>query len=200
MKNLIIALLIFPFLGTAQTIEELDYISPFHNEVAAVKKGKEWAFINKEGKTVIDFRGDLVSTKIDGENYPIFSNDKCLIAHQKDGVLYYGYIDQTGKIIITPQFLNATNFEYDKALVLKVEKETIGHNDIFNKDVVSYHYFEMVIDKEGKTIDNLTQLAIHVSPKDIKDKNPPTITSKLISENLVAIKDSNKKWRIKKIE
>ena len=96
--------------------------------------------------------------------------------------------------------MNATNFEYDKALVLKVEKETIGYNDIFNKDVVSYHYFEVVINKQGKAIDHLTQLAIHISPKDKEDKNPPIITSKLISENLVAIKESNKKWRLKKIE
>ena len=183
-----------------KTIENLEYISPFNNEVAAIKKGNEWGFIDQDGKVIIDFRNDLVLTKTGNATYPIFSNEKCLIAHQKDGILYYGYIDKTGKTVITPQFLNATNFEYDKALVLKVEKETIGYNDIFNKDVVSYHYFEVVIDKQGKAIDHLTQLAIHISPKDKEGKNPPTITSKFISENLVAIKDSNKKWRLKKIE
>lgn len=73
-------------------------------------------------------------------------------------MLYYGYIDKTGKTVITPQFLNANNFQYGKALVLKVEKETIGYNDIFKKDVVNYHYFELVIDENGNTIDHLTQL------------------------------------------
>ena len=200
MKKLLITLVLIPFLGITQTIENLEYISPFNNEVSAIKKGNEWGFINQDGKVIIDFRNDLVLTKTGNATYPIFSNEKCLIAHQKDGILYYGYIDKTGKTVITPQFLNATNFEYDKALVLKVEKETIGYNDIFNKDVVSYHYFEVIIDKQGKAIDHLTQLAIHISPKDKEDKNPPTITSKFISENLVAIKDSNKKWRLKKIE
>jgi hypothetical protein len=200
MKKLLITLVLIPFLGIAQTIDNLEYVSPFNNDVAAIKKGNEWGFIDQDGKIIVDFRNDLVLTKIDNATYPIFSNDRCLIAHQKDGILYYGYIDKTGKIVITPQFLNATNFEYGKALALTVHKETIGYNDIFNKDVVSYHYFEMVIDKEGKALDHLTQLAIHVSPKDKADKNPPAITSKLISENLVAVKSSNKKWLVKKIE
>jgi hypothetical protein len=200
MKNLIILLVLIPFLGIAQTLENLEYISPFNNDVAAIKKGNEWGFIDQDGKIIVDFRNDLVSTQTDNASYPIFSNEKCLIAHQKDGVLYYGYINKTGKIVIVPQFLNATNFKDGKALVLKVEKETIGYNDIFNKDVVSYHYFEVVIDKEGKTLDHLTQLAIHVSPKDKNDKNPPTISSKFISRNLIAVKGSNNKWSVKKID
>ncbi|MEH6765150.1 MULTISPECIES: WG repeat-containing protein [Aequorivita] len=200
MKKIVITLLLLPLLGFAQTIENIDYISPFHEGLAAIKKGEKWAFINQEAKIVVDFRDDLVLTKTDDASYPIFSNERCLIAHQKSDVLYYGYIDRTGNPIIQPQFLNATNFEGDKALALKVEKEIIGYNDIFKKDVVSYHYFEVVIDKEGKTIEHLTQLAIHVSPKGKKDKNPPAITSKLISRSLVMVGDENKKWSLKKIE
>lgn len=200
MKKLLITLVLIPFIGIAQPLENLDYISPFTNDVAAIKKGNEWAFIDQDGKIIVDFRNDLVSTKTDNASYPLFSDGKCLIAHQKDGVLHYGYIDKTGKTVITPQFLNANNFEYGMALVLKVEKEIIGYNDIFKKDVVNYHYFEIVIDENGNTIEKLTQLAIHVSPKNKDNKNPPAITSKLISENLVAIKGSNKKWRVKKIE
>tara|TARA_R110001606_G_scaffold174915_1_gene321531 strand:+ start:415 stop:1029 length:615 start_codon:yes stop_codon:yes gene_type:complete len=196
MKKLLIVLLIIPFIGTAQTLENIDYISPFNDGVAAIKKGNSWAFINQEGQMVVDFRDDLVSTKTDNASYPIFSNDKCLIAHQKDGILYYGYIDKTGKTVITPQFLNAINFEYNKALALKVHKETIGYNDIFKKDVVSYHYFEVVIDKEGKTLDHLTQLAVHISPKYNKNSNPLKITSRLISSNLVLVK-SNNTWTLK---
>ncbi|SFZ94796.1 WG containing repeat-containing protein [Flaviramulus basaltis] len=199
MKKLLIILLLIPFIGIAQTLEDLEYISPFVDDVAAIKKGNEWAFINKNGDIVIDFRSDLVSSNIDGENYPLFYNDRCLIAHHKEGVLYYGYINKKGETTIIPQFLNATNFENEKALALTVHKETIGYNDIFNKDVVSYHYFEVVIDKQGKTIDHLTQLAIHISPKNKNDKNPPVITSKLISNDLVLVLDKNNKGTLKKI-
>ena len=198
MKKLLIVLLIIPFIGTAQTLENIDNISPFNDGVAAIKKGNSWAFINQEGQMVVDFRDDLVSTKTDNASYPIFSNDKCLIAHQKDDILYYGYIDKTGKTVITPQFLNAINFEYNKALALKVHKETIGYNDIFKKDVVSYHYFEVVIDKEGKTLDHLTQLAVHISPKYNKNSNLLKITSRLISKDLALVQNRNT-WTLKQI-
>ena len=199
MKKILIVLMFLPLLGMSQIIENIDYISPYQEGVAAIKKGDQWAFINQEGKILVDFRNDLVPTKTDNASYPIFSNDKCLIVEVKDGVNYYGYIDKSGKTIITPQFLNATNFKYEKAIALKIHKETIGFNDIFKKDVVSYHYFEVVIDEEGNTLDHLTQLAIHISPKYAKGKNPPTIKSKLISNNLAAVKDDGKKWQIKKI-
>lgn len=200
MSKLFITFVSIPFLGMAQTIDNIDYISPFHNEVAAIKKGSQWAFINNEGKIVVDFRSDLVPTKTNNDSYPIFSNDKCLIAHQKNDILYYGYIDKSGKTVITPQFLNATNFKEGKALALKVHRETIGYNDIFKKDVVSYHYFEVAIDSNGTTLEHLTQLALHVSPQKRNDNSPPQITSKLISKNLIAVKGDDAKWRIKKIE
>ena len=200
MKKFVIALLLIPYLGIAQTLENLDYISPFNDGVAAIKKGNEWGFIDQEGKLIIDFRNDLVVTKTDNANYPIFEDDRCLIADHKDGVLYYGYINKEGETVIAPQFLNATNFNNKKAIALKVHKETIGYNDIFKKDVVSYHYFEVVIDKTGTTMDHLTQLALHVSPQNIKNSGSPTITSKFISANLVAVKGNNSKWQIKKID
>ncbi|TYB71860.1 WG repeat-containing protein [Bizionia saleffrena] len=198
MKYLIIIIIILiPFLGISKTLENLEYIPLFNNDVAAIKKGNEWRFIDQDGKIIVDFRKHLVSNQTEKASYPIFSNERDLIAHQKDGALNYVYIDKTGKAVIKPQFLNAVNFEYGKALLLKVEKETIGSNDIFNKDVVSYHYFEVVIDKVGKTLDHLTQLAIHVSPK---YKNPPAISSRFISRNLVALKGSDNKCSVKKID
>lgn len=189
-----------PLIGMSQTIENIDYISPFNDGVAAIKKGNQWAFIDQDGKIVVNFRNDLVSTETDGTNYPIFSNDKCLIVEVKDGVQYFGYIDKSGKTVITPQFLNATNFNYDKALALKVHKEIIGYNDIFKKDVVNYHYFEVVIDENGNVLDHLTQLALHISPKYTKSKQPPVITSKLISDNLIAVKSDENKWNLRKIK
>ena len=39
MKKLLIIMILLPILGLVQTIENLDYISPFHDGVAAVKQG-----------------------------------------------------------------------------------------------------------------------------------------------------------------
>ncbi|WP_025663217.1 WG repeat-containing protein [Aquimarina megaterium] len=199
MKTIFLTLLMIPILGFGQTLENIDFISPFHNGLAAVKKANEWAFIDQNGTVTVDFRDDLVLIETEEGNYPMFSNGKCIIAHKKDGVFYYGYIGKKGEIIIKPQFLNALNYQGDKALALTVYKETIGYNDIFKKDVVNYHYFEVVIDENGNVTDHLTQLAKHISPKYTKSKNPPVITSKIISDNLIAVKGNDKKWIVKKI-
>lgn len=200
MKTIFLTLLIIPILGIGQTIENIDFASPFHDGLSAVKKGNSWAFIDQNGSIIIDFREDLVKTKTDKGYYPLFSNGKCIIAHKKDDILYYGFIDKKGNISIEPQFLNVSNFQGDKALALIVHKETIGYNDIFKKDVVNYHYFEVVIDENGNSLDHLTQLALHISPKYTKSKKPPVITSKFISDNLIAVKSDENKWNLRKIK
>ncbi|WP_336129470.1 WG repeat-containing protein [Mesoflavibacter sp. CH_XMU1422-2] len=200
MKTIFLTLLIIPILGIGQTIENIDFVSPFHDGLSAVKKGNSWAFIDENGSIIIDFREDLVKTKTDKGYYPLFSNGKCIIAHKKDDILYYGFIDKKGNISIEPQFLNVLNFQGNKALALIVHKETIGYNDIFKKDVVNYHYFEVVIDENGNVLDHLTQLALHISPKYSKSKEPPVITSKFISDNLIAVKSDENKWNLRKIK
>ena len=57
-------IIVFPFFGFTQVIDSVDYISPFHDGFASVKKGNEWAIINEEGFIVIEFRDDLVSLKM----------------------------------------------------------------------------------------------------------------------------------------
>ena len=200
MKTIFLTLLIIPILGIGQTIENIDFVSPFHDGLSAVKKGNNWAFIDQNGSIIIDFREDLVKTKTDGGYYPLFSNGKCIIARKKDDILYYGFIDKKGNISIEPQFLNVLNFQGNKTLALIVHKETIGFNDIFKKDVVNYHYFEVVIDENGNSLDHLTQLALHISPKYSKSKEPPVITSKFISDNLIAVKSDENKWNLRKIK
>lgn len=198
MKKLCIVLLLFPLWGMTQTIENIDYISPFHDGVAAIKKGDNWGFMDKEGTLVINYRDDLVSTKMDNAIYPVFSNESCLISLKKDGIPYYGYIDKSGKIIIEPQFLNATNFKDDTAIVLKLVKEQLGSNELM-KNVVSYHYFEVVIDKDGEINQYLSEDPIHITLTKEKMKNKPVITSKFISDNLIAIRNDKNNWTIKKI-
>jgi len=199
MKRLLIVIFLIPILGFSQSIENVDYISAFNNGVAAVKKGGKWGFMDKEGTLVINYRDDLVSTKTDNTNYPIFRNERCLVTLKKDGIPYYGYIDKSGKIVVEPQFLNATNFIENAAIVLKLVKENLGTNELM-KNVVSYHYFEVIIDKDGEVNQYLSQDPIHITLTKEKMRNKPVITSKLISDNLIAIRNNNKKWTVKKVK
>lgn len=81
MKTIFLTLLIIPILGIGQTIENIDFVSPFHDGLSAVK-GNNWAFIDQNGSIIIDFRQDLVKTKTDKGYYPLFSNGKCIIAQR----------------------------------------------------------------------------------------------------------------------
>ena len=197
MKKALIILLLIPVFVLAQTIEELDFISPFNDGVAAIEKDNSWGFINDKGSKIIDFRDDLVLTKTDYGKYPIFHNNRCLISEKKDGILYFGYIDKTGKKVIETKFLNALNFNNNVALALEVLSQTRGKNDILDKPVVYYKYYEVIIDIRGNVKEYLNPKGNNIALDKQFIKNPPIITSKLISDDLFATLNKNNKWVLK---
>lgn len=200
MKKLVFVfsiIVLIPFSGFAQVIDSINYISPFHDGFAAIQKGNEWAIINAEGTIVIDFRDDLVSLKMKDDSYPIFRSGRSLIKQIKDEVTYFGYIDINGNVVIEPQFINAKNFKYDKAIVTKLIKIELGYNKIMEKPVVSYKYQEIIIDSIGEIKVSLTtqEPLSYLKPS----KNIPKIKSKIISKDLVITKNKNNKIILKKI-
>ncbi|AOW20678.1 WG repeat-containing protein [Urechidicola croceus] len=192
--NLLVFLILLPTLGFTQSTNEFDFISPFHEGYASIKNGEKWAFIDKNGTITINYRDDLVPITIDNENYPLFKNERCLIDQVINDVTYFGYINPSGNIVIKPQYINATKFEYEKAIVIKLITQNLGYNNVLNKPVVTYKFQEVVIDKNGNELEHLTEL----TPITL-GRNIPKIKSKLISENLIATIGENNKWHIKKI-
>jgi len=203
MKKTIIlfaVLSLMTFYGNAQSVENLDYVSNFNDGLAAIKKDNQWGFINMKGDIVINFRNDLVSTESEDGTYPIFKDGRCLIVEEKGGVSYFGYIDTSGKIVVKPQFLNASNYKNNVAIAINLVKEDLGKNEVLGKNVVNYKYFEVAIDTNGNIMKYLSPKGIVV----VLDKNhpltPPKITSKLISENLCAVMTGDNQWIIEKIQ
>ena len=201
-KSLIIFLtvIILPLFGFAQSIENLDFISPFHNDVAAIKNDGKWGFINKEGQQIVGFRTDLVETKTDQGKYPMFTDERCQIIQIKAGISYYGFIDKSGKIIIEPQFLDATNFINGVAIALKLDKQILSRNSALDKEMVNYRYFEVLINTDGKILYYLNQDGVNiVLDKDFMEATPK-ITSKYLSEDLYAVKGKNESWTVIKVK
>ncbi|WP_299111246.1 WG repeat-containing protein [uncultured Winogradskyella sp.] len=203
MKKAVILFLTFitiPILAVAQSVNNVDYISPIHNDVAAIQKDGKWGFINKEGQQIINFRTDLVTTNTEDGDYPMFNNDRCPIVAVKDGISYFGFIDKSGNTIIEPQFLNSTDFKDGIAIALKVNKKVIAKNTALDKDIVNYRYFEVLIDIQGKITYYLNQDGVNI----VLDKDfliaVPQITSKRISEDLYAVKNKKNLWNIIKIK
>ncbi|MFH6769090.1 WG repeat-containing protein [Gaetbulibacter aquiaggeris] len=199
MKKVVILLMVLfliPVFVGAQTIENLEFISPFNDGLSAIKKDNQWAFINQEGAIVINFRNDLVPTKFNDGNYPVFFNNRCLIMKEINEISYFGYIDTSGKTIIDTQFLNAQNFQNNEAIVLKLTEEFIGKNDVLGKNIVQYKYYEVTIDTDGNINQYLTPKGFNTVLDKKYLKTPPEITSRKISDNLYAIYGENKNWTI----
>jgi hypothetical protein len=206
MKTLLIVLtvLMSPSLVFTQVINNLDEIAPFHEGLAAVRKGSSWGFINSKGEKIIDFRNDIVQspTKLKSDNnlnYPYFSSNRCLIKQVKDGITYYGYIDKTGKVVNEVKYLNATPFVNGKAFVIKMYKEYLDDANALGKKIVYYSYAELLIDSNDNTIhylrgpENLLFSAVQL-------QTPPAILSQLLSDNLVAVKTKKGTWEIYSLE
>lgn len=200
MKNVLMILLsCFVFSGAvmAQQLGDLDFVSPMHEDLAAVKKGDQWGFINTMGVLVIDFRDDLVTTA--DMDYPFFSNGRCLIKENKEGIDHFGFIDTQGTMVIAPEFLNATPFKDNLAIVIKVYKETLGRNELLDKNVIVHRYNEEVIDPSGRGIAHLYGPFNLLYTKE-KLKNPPKIQSHFIHSDLVVVPQENGRWEVKLIQ
>ena len=202
MKNLFI-LIFFLQINTfcfAQILNDIDGISPFQDDIAAVKKGNQWGFVNKKGELVINYRDDLVVEKsskneVNIIDYPIFKDGRCLFKKMINDIFYYGYIDVTGKEIIPPQFLNATNFVDGYAIIIAPSNDIIGFNKILKKDIVSSNIEEFVINISGERVRYLENPIKYDSSKR-KSKAPPMFHSKFIGPHLVAVQKKDLKWDV----
>ena len=206
MRNLLILVSCFFIYsaGYTQILNDVDEVTPFHDNLAAIKKNNEWAFINKAGEKIINFRGDLVATidehfidenGISSVNYPVFHNGRCLIRKLIDGTYYYGYINKEGDQLIEPQYLNATNFVNGYAIIIKIGKNIMGNNLMLGKNVVNYKLEEYIIDTSGKTIKYLDNARNDLASRN-KTRTPPSFCSKFIAPHLIAVMSPDKKWNI----
>ncbi len=201
MKKLLLLIVCFGFYTAAfsQILSDIDEVYPFHGDFAAIKKADQWAFIDKEGKKIINFRADLVLTnRLNSLNqtisYPVFNDGRCLIRKFIGDTYYYGFINEKGVEIIKPQFLNATNFSNGYAIVVLSSKDSIGFNYVLKKAVVSNVLEEYVIDTSGELVKYLYNPRKNV-PANYKN-GIPIIETMFIAPKLVAVKTKNKKWEI----
>lgn len=199
MKRIVYSLFILVSLTSvsfAQNLTNIDFVSFEHEGMIAIKKGDQWGFINSEGDQTINFRNDLVTTPTDHGSYPIFANGRCLIFKKKEGISYFGYIDTTGKTVIEPTYLNAKNFQNGIAIVLFLNRTELTKNAALNKPIVSYDYFEVVIDLRGNIVTYLNTEPTHITLSSQYLRKPALINSKFISNTLIAVMDNQKKWSI----
>ncbi len=201
MKNFIIVIccLVCCSLAYTQTLTDIDLISPFHDDLSAIKKGAYWGFMDRDGVKVIEFRDDLVIHTNDDDTiaYPKFYNGRCIFKKLVDGEYHYGYIDRQGKEIIAAQYLNVTNFINGFAIIATHSKDTIGYNEVLGMPIFASKIEEYIIDTSGKVVKYLDNSRNFV-PSNVKSENTLRLKSKFIAPGLVAVKNKNEKWEIHK--
>ncbi|MBT8184271.1 MAG: WG repeat-containing protein [Eudoraea sp.] len=201
------------FTGNAQIIEslnkpiigELDEVRPFSEGLAAVRKGKQWGFIDTSGKLTIDFRSDLVwspeadssNSDVTGIRYPEFKDGLCM--NQKlsaEGIPLYGFINSKGEQIIEPEFVNITHFNDGRAIGIYAKKTFRGQNEI-KLQVFDYSFIEVIINTQGEILWPIRQRD-HILMT-TRRFELPLLRSKLISDQLLASKNDANEWEIHRV-
>lgn len=203
MKNIVLAFLLCVFtMGiSAQQHSSLEAIGEFSDSLIALKKADKWGFADMKNNLVINFRSDITSEqyyRMEKTKAPIFKEGLCLIQTYKKGIPYYGFIDKTGKVSIEPVFLNATNFFGDYALAILVEKQVKGKNEYLNKDIISYTFYEAIIDRKGTVIKVLRDMP-HILMSKEKYKKPFS-TSHFVSPTQIAVETVKNEWQLVSID
>lgn len=202
--RLFLFLLLPFFLNGQEDLKELSYVGSIHEGYAPVKKNNQWGFINSSGELVVKFRSDLVENEKEStardlgvatQKVPTMQEDRAIIKKNIEGVNYYGFINETGAIVIEPEYLNVSLFNNGKALALKLEGEQLGKNEVLGKSVISYKYDVVLIDKDGEVLQYLSgPFPVSVSKKKLREA--PPITAKILGENLISVRGPNKSWEV----
>lgn len=106
----------------------------FVDGLARVRKDKKYHFINKENKIVIEDVGVEVKNIAKQRSYNSFNDSLAIKVVDKEGKKSCGYIDKTGKEIISPKFKNCNIF------VGKLVLNDGNYIDRIGEVVNSYNY------------------------------------------------------------
>ena len=187
----------FPHIGVAQNEHYFEAVGDFSDDVIAVKKDGKWGFINAKKEMVVAFRKDITISNYANDvltSSPIFKDNRCLVMEYKNGIPYYGFINKKGEKIIETKFLNATNFYNGYALAIYAEKVVKGQNEYLKKDIISYHFSEVIIDTDGNIIKYLKDIP-HILMSEKRFKKPFS-DSRFLNNSLITFKNEKENWQI----
>ncbi len=193
----------------APVLDNLDEVTPFHEGLAAVRRGSQWGFIDTTGNLVIDFRDDLVwnpeavkalpaSRGVTAVPYPRFRDGRCMIqAEGDDGIPVYGFIDREGQTAIRPEYLNLTEFDNGYAVGILVKKTFRGQNR-FQLNIYEYSFTEGVLNPGGEMVWPVAQRQNILMQKRRYER--PELTARILGYDVLAVEEAPGQWEIRRIK
>ena len=208
MKNAYFHFVLFlmvPVLVFSQSLDSIDEIAPFNDGIAAVRKDKQWGFINTDGVLVIDFRDDLhwntapnkSSKDITGTGYPVFKEGRCIVKKMVDEIPIYGFIDTKGNLVIDYQFLNVSNFNNGYTTGVVFDKVFRGNNE-FNLKIYDYKFHDVLMDLSGEIVEFFDRRYNIQMTK--RRYQLPKLGAKLLADNLIALRTKENGWKIRTLQ
>jgi len=147
--------------GREIILPKYEGICPFVGGLSAVMVGEKWGIIDKSGKEIIPIKYDGIGVyKTQGNNYP-FKDIPCddLEDLVREGLIAikvgdkYGFVDKSGKVVISPKYDNVMPFVGGIAAVKRDKK--VGFVDKTGKEIVpptyeSAGYCYVEVESDGK--------------------------------------------------
>ena len=104
-------------------------------------------------------------------------------------------MDTTGKIVIKPEFLNATQFESGYAVAIYERSSLRGKNE-FQLQIYDYDFTEVILNKAGEMIWPVQERQTIIMSKN--KYQLPELHTKILAQDLLAVKGRDNLWKIVK--
>lgn len=174
----------------------------FSEGLAAVKKGRQWGFIDKSNKVVLDFQFDYARN---------FRGDRAIVNRGE----FYGVINKTGKFVIPPRYYDLMHYELENSryyisrdstffqgLIDSVGREVLPHQYTyiityqsnlgkqgFYKNIPFYTVFQTVDPEKGTFYEQFREDSYQFSPEKGRHDIYDLQFDKLASRNSVSYRD-----------
>ncbi len=146
-------------------------ISPNYLSASVFSEGKAWVVTNNSAPSAIDAKGNILFTLQDAESVNNFHENLAAYSTIINGEIKWGFVDENGKVVITPQFYDTRKFSNSMCAVqnkeglwgyidikgnVKINYQFKLAGDYVNNNAVVYNSSDKggLIDNEGKYVIN----------------------------------------------
>jgi hypothetical protein len=126
-------------------------IAPNYNSATIFSEEMAWVVSENTAPTAINSMGEIKITLQDAEFVKIFKNGYAAFSISDSSGAKWGFVDNTGAVVINPQFTNTGNFSNGKCAVENTDGKW-GYIDKSGGIVINYQFDNASEFKDGKAV------------------------------------------------
>lgn len=125
-------------------------ISPIYKEATIFNEGLAWVVAPNAAPKAINQKGDIVITLQDAEHVRVFSEGLAAFSVE-DSITHWGFVDNKGKVVITPQFKQVGYFSEEKCAVQNKEGKW-GYINKEGKIIINCQFENAAVFQNGQAV------------------------------------------------